>query len=71
MSRMIPHIYYHDGSSSHSNFIQVREVVGSIKGRVIPNTLKMVLIASLLGAQGCGVSIATDWLVIVYMEQWY
>ena len=41
----------------------VREIAGSIPGRIIPNTLKMVLIAALLDAQGFGVSITTDWLV--------
>ena len=36
-----------------------REVVGSIPSRVIPKTLKMVVMASLLGAQGLRVSITT------------
>ena len=35
--------------------LRVREVVISIPGRVKPNTLKMVVIAALLGAQGCGI----------------
>ena len=39
---------------------RVREVVGSIPGRVIPKTLKMVVMTALLGAQGCGVIITTD-----------
>ena len=39
------------------------EVASSIPGGVIPKTLKMVVVAALLGAQGCGVSITTDWLV--------
>ena len=42
---------------------QVPEVAGSILDRVIPNTFKMVVIAAVLGAQCCGVSIPTDWLV--------
>ena len=41
----------------------VREVLGSITGRVKPKTFKMVVMASLLGAHGCGVSIATDCLM--------
>ena len=32
-------------------------------GRVIQKSLKMVEMAACLGAQGCGVSIMTDWLV--------
>ena len=32
-------------------------------GRVIPKTLKIVVTAALLGAQGCEVDIKTDWLV--------
>ena len=31
---------------------RVREVAGSIPGRVIPNTLKMVVMAALFGALG-------------------
>ena len=31
--------------------------------KVILKTLKMVVIAFLLGAQGCGVSVTIDWLV--------
>ena len=42
---------------------RVREVAGSITGRVIPTTLKTVVMAALLVAQGCGVSITTDCLV--------
>ena len=38
---------------------QVREEMGSIPGRVIPKTLKMVVVDALLGAQGCAVSITT------------
>ena len=36
-----------------------------IPGQVILKTLKMVLMAALLGAlsEGCGVGITTDWLV--------
>ena len=41
---------------------RVRVVLGSIPGRVISNTLKMVVMAALLGIQGCGVSITTDLL---------
>ena len=37
----------------------VREVAGLI----IPKTLIMVVVAVLLSAQGCGVSITTKWLV--------
>ena len=36
-----------------------REVVGSIPGRVKPKTLKLVVMASLLGAQGLRASITT------------
>ena len=39
-----------------------REVVGSII-RVIQNTLTMQVMAALLGAKDCGLSILTDWLV--------
>ena len=39
---------------------RVGEVAGSILGRVIPNTLQMVVMAALFGAFGNGVSIATD-----------
>ena len=39
---------------------QVQEVVGSIHGQVISKTFKMVVMAALLGTQGCGVSITTD-----------
>ena len=42
---------------------QVREVAGSILGWFIPKTLKMVVIAALIDAQVCRVSIMTDWLV--------
>ena len=41
----------------------LREVAGSIPGRVIPNTLNIVVLAVFFGAQGCAVSITTDWLV--------
>ena len=34
-----------------------REVVGSIPSRVIPKTLKMVVMASLLGAQDFGLAL--------------
>ena len=47
----------------------LREVAGSIPGWSIPNTLKMVVMAALLGAQGCGVSITTDWLVSGLIDQ--
>ena len=40
-----------------------REVAGSIPGRVIRNTFKIVVITDLLGAQDCGISIRTDLLV--------
>ena len=40
----------------------VREIVGSIPGRVIPNTSKIVVKAALLVAQGCGVRIKSDLL---------
>ena len=33
---------------------RMREVAGSIPSQAIPKTLKMVVIAALLGAQGCG-----------------
>ena len=42
---------------------RVREVAGSIPGRVLPKALRKVIMATLLGAQGCGDSITTDWLV--------
>ena len=32
-------------------------------GQVIPKTLKMVVMDTILGAQGCRDSITTDWLV--------
>ena len=43
-------IYRHSGSVVE-RLLCDREVVGSIPGRVIPKTLKMVLAALLLGAQ--------------------
>ena len=33
------------------------EVAGSISNRVIPNTSKMVVVAALLGALGCGLAL--------------
>ena len=42
---------------------RLQEVVGSIPVRVIQNTLNIVVMAVLLGAQSCWVSITTDWLV--------
>ena len=36
----------------------VLEVVGSIPSQVIPKTLKMVILAALLGAQVCGWGLA-------------
>ena len=47
----------------------VREVAGSIPGRIIPKTFKMILMAAFLVAQGCGVSITTVWLVLEQMDQ--
>ena len=41
---------------------RVREVAGLIPGRVIPKTLKMVIVADLLNSQDCGVSITTKLL---------
>ena len=41
----------------------VREVVGSIPGQVLPNTLKVVTMSAVLGSQGYGVSITTEWLM--------
>ena len=38
-------------------------VVRPPRMRVIPKTLKMLVRVVLLGAQHCGVSITTDWLV--------
>ena len=38
----------------------VREVAGSNPGRVIPNTLKMVVMDVLFDVQGYGVRIMTD-----------
>ena len=40
----------------------VQEVSNSIERLLIPNTLKIVVMASLLGAHGCVVSITTDLL---------
>ena len=40
------------------------EVSGSMPDRVIPNNLKVVVMAALLGTQGCEVRITTDWLVL-------
>ena len=42
---------------------RVREVVVSMPVRVLPNTLKLVIMVALHGARGCRVSIMTDWLV--------
>ena len=42
---------------------RVPEVARSIPGRVIQNTLNMVVMAALFGPQGCGVSTTTGWLV--------
>ena len=39
---------------------QVWEVAGSSPGLVMPKTFKMIVMAVLLVAQGCGVSITTD-----------
>ena len=36
---------------------RLRKVAGLITSRVIPNTLKLVVMAALLGVQGCGVRI--------------
>ena len=38
----------------------IRELAGLIPGRVIPKTLNMIVMAALLGAQCCGLSITTD-----------
>ena len=35
----------------------------NVPGLVIAKTLKMVVVAALLGTQGCRASITTDWLV--------
>ena len=44
---------------------RVNEVFGLIPVRVIPKTfLKTVVMAALLGAQGCRVNITTDLLVL-------
>ena len=40
--------------------LRMRKVAGSIPCRVIPNTIHTVVMAALLGAQGCGISIMTD-----------
>ena len=40
-----------------------RKLMGSIPGRVIPTTLKMVEMVTLLGALGYDVSITTDLLL--------
>ena len=57
-------------SSHHKYVLLYKEVTfdfrlkcSSMPGRVIPNTLKMVVMSALIGDQGCGVSITADWLV--------
>ena len=47
---------------------RVREVAGSIPVRVIPKTITRKC-STLFGGQGCGVRIATDWLVSGKMNQ--
>ena len=42
---------------------RVRDVVGSIPCRAIPKTFKMEVMAVLFGAEGCGVSITTDYVL--------
>ena len=42
---------------------RVQEVADLIPGRVIPKTLKIVVMAAILVAWGCGVSITYDWLL--------
>ena len=42
---------------------RVREVAGSIPDRIIANTLQIVVMSALFGAQGCEASITTDLLV--------
>ena len=43
---------------------RVSELAGSIPGRVIPKPFKKEVMAALIGAQGCGVRITTDLLVL-------
>ena len=45
---------------------RVREVTGSIPGWVIPKTIKMVVIAALLCAEGSGVSINRSVVLFIY-----
>ena len=40
---------------------RVWDIAGSITGRVIANTTKMVVMDALFDAQGCWVSITTGW----------
>ena len=42
---------------------RVREIAGLIPDRVKSKTLTNVEMDALLGAQGCGIIITTDWLV--------
>ena len=49
--------------------LQELEVAGSFPGRVLPKTLKIVVMTALLCDQGCGVTITTDWLVSGYLDQ--
>ena len=39
---------------------RVREIAGSITCRVLPKTFKKIVVAALLGALVCGVSITAD-----------
>ena len=50
---------------------RLREVVVPIPSRVILNSLKMVVSAVLHGAQGCRVTITTDWLALGQMNEKY
>ena len=50
-------------------FSRVREVVGSITDGSCQ--IELVVRAKLFGAQSCGVSITTDWLMSGLMDKWY
>ena len=57
-------IYARQRMNTLESASRVREVAGSITDRVIPKTLKMVVMTALRGAHGCVVSITTigpDW----------
>ena len=56
-------MYYHLGGVVVERPRCVQDVAGSFPGRVIPNTIKMIVMGAVFEAQCCWVSITTDWLV--------